>query len=56
MSFSSASLFSAKKWEAVTQVGTRAIDHLTQRKTKGAGIVKGWKHKWDHGGVPDPFM
>ena len=45
VSFSSASLFPAKKWEAVTQGGTREIDHLMRRRTQGASIVKGLEDK-----------
>ena len=56
--FSSASLFPAGKWEAVTQGGTmepwRGIEHLTRkRRTKEAGIVKGWEEKQDRGRIPD---
>ena len=40
VSFSSASLFLARKGEAVTQGGTREIDHPTWRRTQGAGIIK----------------
>ena len=39
--FSSASLFPARKWEAVSQGGTMAIDHLSWRRTQGVGIIKG---------------
>ena len=42
MGFSSAYLFPAMKLEAVTQGGTRGIDHLKRKKTQGAGIFKGW--------------
>ena len=42
VSFSSASLFPARKRGAVTQGGTRVMDHPTQRKNQGAGIVKNW--------------
>ena len=54
VSFSSTILFLARKWEAVTQGGTRGIDP-TWRKTKGAGIVKGWEDKRDRGRIPDVF-
>ena len=44
--FSSASLFPKRKREAVTQGGTRGIDHRTRRRrTQVAGIVKGWEDK-----------
>ena len=43
--FSSSSLFPARKRNAVTQGVTRGIDHQTQRRTQGAGIVKGWEDK-----------
>ena len=49
--FSSASTFLARKWEAVTQGGTRGIDHLTQ----GVGTVKGWEDERDRGRFPDTF-
>ena len=55
MGFCSASLFPARKREAVTQGGTRRIDHLTGRKTQGAGIAKGWEDKRDRGRIPDTF-
>ena len=38
--FSSASLYTARKWEAVTQGITGGIDHPTRRKTQGTDIVK----------------
>ena len=41
MGFGSSSLFPARKREAVTQGETRGINHLTQRRTQGAIIVKG---------------
>ena len=44
VSFSAASLFPARKGDAVTQGGT---DHLTRRRTQGAGTVKGWEDKRD---------
>ena len=47
--FISASLFPASKLEAVTQGVTRRVHQPTQRKTQGAGIVKGWKDMRDHG-------
>ena len=53
--FRSVSLFHARKWEAVTQDGTRWIDHPTLR-TQGACIVKGWKDKRDRGRIPDTLM
>ena len=53
--FSSASLFPAKKREAVTQGGTRGIDHPTWRKPQGAGIVKGLENKRDSGSIADTF-
>ena len=43
--FSSASLFYAGKREAVTQGGTREIDHWTRRRTQGHGTVKCWEDK-----------
>ena len=53
--FISDSLFPARKQEAVTQVGFRAIDYPTQRITQGAGIVKGLKAKQNHEPIPDTF-
>ena len=53
--FSSASLFPARRREAVTQDGIRGIDHSTRRRTQGAGIVKGWEDKRDRGRIPDTF-
>ena len=53
--FSSASLFPTRKWESVTQGGTRGIDHLMRRRIRGAGIVKGWEDKWDRVCIPDTF-
>ena len=44
--FSLASLFLAKKGEAVTQGRTKGIDHQTRRRTQGAGIVKGWEYNY----------
>ena len=41
--FSSGFLFLVRKREAVTQIGTGGIDHLTLKRTQGAGIVKGWE-------------
>ena len=52
---SSASLFTARKKEAVTQGGTRGIDHPTRKRTQGVGIVKGWEDNRDRGGIPDTF-
>ena len=46
-SFSSASLFPARKREAVTQGGTMVTDHLTRRRNQGAGRAKGWEDKND---------
>ena len=43
VNISLASLFPARKQEAVTQGGTRGIDYLTRRGTQGACIVKGWE-------------
>ena len=43
--FSSASLFTVRKWEAITQGGTRGIDNLVQRRTQEASIAKGWEGK-----------
>ena len=54
--FSSASLFPARKREAVTQAGTRGIDHPMWRKTQGACIVKGWKNIQDCGRTSYTFM
>ena len=34
---------------------TREIDHLTQRRTQGPGIVKGWEDNRDRGRIPDAF-
>ena len=52
--FNSGSLLAAWKREAVTQAGTRGIDHLMWR-TQGAGIVKGWEYKRDRARIPDTF-
>ena len=52
--FSSAFLFPARKWEAVTQSGTRGRDYLA-RRTQGASIVKGLEDKQDRGRIPDTF-
>ena len=54
--FISASLFSGRKREVVTQAGTMGIDHLTRRRTKGASFVKVWEDKRDRGRIPDTFM
>ena len=32
---------------------TRGIDHLTWRRTEGAGIFKGWEDKRDRLRIPD---
>ena len=55
--FSSASLFPAKKWEAVNQVETMEIgmDHLTQMKTQKEGIIKSLEDKRECGCLPDIF-
>ena len=53
--FNSASLFPARKQEAVTQGGTKGIDHPTQRKTEAVDIVKGWEGKRKCGYLPDIF-
>ena len=53
--FSSVSLFLARILKAVTQGGTTGIENQTRRKTQGAGIVKGWEEKRDHGRIPDTF-
>ena len=50
-----ASLFPARKREAITQGGTRGIDHPTRRRTQVAGIVRGWEDKRDHVRIPDTF-
>ena len=34
-----------------TQCGTRRMDHLTRRRNKVAGLVKGWEEKRDRGGI-----
>ena len=47
--FSSASLFTARKQEAVTNM----INHPMQRKTQGVSIIKGWEDKQDLGCIPD---
>ena len=46
---------SLRKWEAVTQGGTRGIDHPTGRKTKMAGIVKNLEDKRDQNCILDTF-
>ena len=33
----------------------KGTDNLTQRKTQGAGIVKGWEDQGDRGHIPDTF-
>ena len=53
--FSSASLFTARKLDAVTQCGTSGITYPTRRRTQGAGIVKGWEDERDRGHIPDTF-
>ena len=50
--FSSASLFPARKREAVSQGGP-GIGDPTWRKTQGAGTVKGYEYKRDRGCIPD---
>ena len=55
VSFSSASLFSARKRGAVTRAGIRVIYHQKWRKTQGAGIVKDWKDKRDRGCILHTF-
>ena len=52
--FSSPSLFTARKWEPVTQDGTRGIDYLMQR-TQGASITKGWEDKQNCQYLQDTF-
>ena len=55
VSFSSASLCPARKWDAVIEGGTRVgIDHQTRRRTQGADIVKWWE-KRDHGHISETF-
>ena len=54
--FNLASLFLARKQEAVTQGGARQIDLPMWRRTKGAHIVKGWEDKRDRGCIADTFM
>ena len=49
--FSSATLFPARKQEAVTQGGTM----LMGRKTQGASIIKCWEDKQDCRCIPDTF-
>ena len=44
-SFSSAFILPGRKWEAVTQGGTRGR----------ASIVKGWEDNLGHGYIPDTF-
>ena len=56
--FTLASLFPARKREAVTLGWNHlitGIDHLTRKRTQGAGIVKGWEDKQDRGRIPDTF-
>ena len=53
--YRSASLLTARKWEAVAQGRTRGIDHSTRRKTQGASIIKAWEDKQNHGGIPNTF-
>ena len=55
VTFSSVCLFPTRKWEAVTQGGTRGIDYPTRRKTQGTGIVKGCEDKRDRMCIPDTF-
>ena len=49
------SLFPTKKREAVTQGGTRGIEHPMRRRTQGAGIVKGWEDDRDGGRILNTF-
>ena len=53
--FSSASLFPARKLEAVIQGGSKGINHQTCRRTQEAGIIKVWEDKRDSGYIPDKF-
>ena len=56
--FSPASLFSARKREAVIQGETMepvVLDHLAQRRTHKVGIVKDWEYKRDRGRISDTF-
>ena len=53
--FSSTSLFLARKRKAVTHGAIRVIDYPTRKKTQGAGFVKGWEDKRDHGRISDTF-
>ena len=53
--FKTASLFPARKREAVTEGGTGGTDHPTWRKTQGASIVKGWEEKRDSGCISNTF-
>ena len=45
----------SKETGAVTQGGTRGLDHLMWRRTQGADIVKGWEDKRDLRCIPDTF-
>ena len=53
--FSSASIFSGRKWEAITQGGTKGLDEPTRRITQRAGIIKGWEDNRDRERIPDSF-
>ena len=53
--FSSASLILARKWESVTQSGTRGTDNLMWRKTQGSSIIKTWEDKRTYGSIQDAF-
>ena len=48
-------LFPARKRKVVIWVETTIIDHPTRRITRGAGIVKDWENKRDHGCIPETF-
>ena len=41
---------------SVTQDGTMGKGHPTQRRTQGAGIVRGWEDKRNRGRIPDTFQ
>ena len=55
LGFRSIFIFPARKQEVVNQSGIRGIDHLTRRRTRGAGMVKSWEDKRDDGRIPDTF-
>ena len=52
LGFSSTSLFSLRKQEAVNQGGTRVMHHQHEGKSQRADNVKDWKEKQNQGYIP----